>query len=49
MDEIGTDGRYRMLSPDQILSWSKHDTQIMRLRSDRDVLPGGYMAAAIPG
>jgi hypothetical protein len=48
MPESGTDGRYRMLTPDQILSWSKDDAQILRLRADRDILPGGYMAAAVP-
>ncbi len=48
MRESNTDSPYRMLSPDQILSWSKNDRQILRLRSDRDILPGGYMAAAIP-
>jgi hypothetical protein len=48
MHELGTDSRYRMLSPDQILSWSENDAQILRLRADRDILPGGYMAAAIP-
>jgi hypothetical protein len=48
MDAFSTDSRYRMLTPDQILSWSENDAQILRLRADRDILPGGYMAAAIP-
>jgi hypothetical protein len=43
-----TDGQYRIMSPSQFLSWIEDDTQIMRLRTDRDVIPGGYMAAAIP-
>lgn len=42
------DSHYRTLTPSQILSWVEDETQIMRLRSDRDVIPGGYMAAAIP-
>jgi hypothetical protein len=48
MDDLDTDSRYRMLTPEQILSWSENDAQILRLRADRDILPGGYMAAAIP-
>ncbi len=48
MNEINTDSQYRTLTPSQILSWVEDETQIMRLRTDRDVIPGGYMAAAIP-
>jgi len=48
MSEPDTDRQYRALSPGQILSWVEDDTQIMRLRTDRDVIPGGYMAAAMP-
>ena len=48
MNKFDIDSRYRILSPGQILSWMEDDTQIMRLRADRDVIPGGYMAAAIP-
>lgn len=48
MNESESDQHYRSLSPHQILSWIQDDTQILRLRSDRDVIPGGYMAAAIP-
>jgi len=48
MNEFDKDSQYRTLSPGQILSWMEDDTQIMRLRADRDVIPGGYMAAAIP-
>ena len=36
---------YRTLSPDQLLKWAENNTEIMRLRTDRDLLPGGYMAA----
>lgn len=49
MNAFNTDSRYRTLSPSQILSWVEDDTQIMRLRTDRDVIPYGYMAAALPG
>jgi len=48
MDKLDKDGQYRTLSPAQILSWIEDDAQIMRLRADRDVIPGGYMAAALP-
>ncbi|RUM92603.1 MAG: hypothetical protein DSZ28_09375 [Thiothrix sp.] len=48
MNEFDIDNQYRTLSPGQILSWIEDDMQIMRLRTDRDVIPGGYMAAAIP-
>lgn len=48
MHETQTGDEYRMLSARQILKWVDDDSQIMRLRSDRDVIPGGYMAAGIP-
>ncbi len=48
MNESDADSQYRTLTPSQILSWVEDETQSMRLRTDRDVLPGGYMAAAIP-
>jgi len=48
MKADNTDSPYRILTPTQILSWVDDDAQIMRLRSDRDVMPGGYSAAAIP-
>lgn len=48
MNEFNAGNQYRILSPSQILSWIEDDAQIMRLRSDRDVIPGGYMAAAMP-
>ena len=41
MDEFDSDSQYRTLSPDQILSWGEDDAQIMRLRTDRDVILGG--------
>lgn len=39
----------RTLSPSQVLAWLENPTNEIRLRNDRDVLPGGFMAAAIPG
>ncbi|HEX23219.1 MAG TPA: hypothetical protein ENH21_07295 [Chromatiales bacterium] len=48
MKTNSTESPYRILTPNQILSWVEDDAQVMRLRSDRDVMPGGYMAAAIP-
>jgi len=38
----------RVLSPAELLSWAEDNTRIMRLRTFRDVLPGGYMAAMAP-
>ena len=39
---------YRTLTLQQLLKWTEDDRAIMRLRTDRDVLPGGYMAAFAP-
>ena len=39
---------YRTLTPAQLLKWSEDNTDIMRLRTNRDILPGGYMAAFAP-
>jgi len=38
----------RVLSPAELLAWAEDNTQVMRLRTFRDVLPGGYMAAMAP-
>ena len=38
----------RELSPDQLIQWVDDRTSVMRLHTDRDVLPGGYMAALSP-
>ena len=43
-----TDNEFRTLSPSQILNWAETQTGIMRLRTERDVVPGGYMAALMP-
>jgi hypothetical protein len=39
---------YGMLSPEQLFKWAENNTEIMRLRTDLDVLPGGFMAALSP-
>jgi len=39
---------YRTLTPDQLYKWAENNRQVMRLRTDRDILPGGYMAALAP-
>jgi hypothetical protein len=38
----------RVLSPAELLAWAEDNTQVMRLRTFRDVIPGGYMAAMAP-
>ncbi len=37
-----------VLSPAELLAWAEDNTQVMRLRTFRDVIPGGYMAAMAP-
>ena len=37
-----------VLSPAELLAWAQDNTQILRLRTFRDVIPGGYMAAMAP-
>ena len=37
-----------MLTPAQLQTWAEDNEAIMRLLTDRDVLPGGYMAALAP-
>jgi hypothetical protein len=48
MTENDTAKGLRMLSPSQLVAWVEDNTQIMRLRTHQDVLPGGYMAALAP-
>ena len=38
----------RTLSPAELLAWAEDNTQVMRLQTFRDVIPGGYMAAMAP-
>ncbi len=39
---------HRVISPREMLSKAQDNTQVMRLRTVRDVLPGGHMAALTP-
>ncbi len=39
---------HRVISPREMLSKAADNTQVMRLRTARDVLPGGYLAAMTP-
>jgi len=39
---------YRTLDLQQLLKWAEDNRDIMRLQTDRDLLPGGYMAALSP-
>ena len=41
-------GIHRTLSLGQLLKWAEDNRDIMRLKTDRDLLPGGYMAAFTP-
>ena len=38
----------RILTPAELLAWVEDNTQVMRLRTFRDAIPGGYMAAMAP-
>jgi len=38
----------RTLTPAQLVAWSEDNTQVMRLKSGRDLLPGGYLASFAP-
>ena len=38
----------RVLSPRDLIATAESDTGLLRLRTSRDVLPGGYMAAMAP-
>lgn len=48
MNTNETEPSQRVLSPAELLSWAEDNTRIMRLRTFRDVIPGGYMAAMAP-
>jgi hypothetical protein len=48
MGSIEAQGQIRVLSPAELLAWAEDNTQIMRLRTFLDVIPGGYMAAMAP-
>jgi len=38
----------RVLTPSELMAWVEDNTQVMRLRTFRDAIPGGYMAAMAP-
>jgi hypothetical protein len=38
----------RTLTPSQLVAWAEDNTQVMRLRSGRDLVPGGYLASFAP-
>ena len=38
----------RTLTPSQLVAWTEDNTQVMRLRSGRDLVPGGYLASFAP-
>ncbi len=40
--------RYRTIHPSQLLRWINDPSAIIRLRTHRDVLPSGYLAAMMP-
>jgi hypothetical protein len=48
MSQENSQDSTRTLSPSELLSWAEDNTRIMRLRTFRDVIPGGYMAAMAP-
>ena len=41
--------KHRTLSSEQLLSWADSREKAIRLRTSRDIIPGGYLAASIPG
>lgn len=44
--EFAVEKRY--LTPEHLLHWADDRSGIMRVKTDRDLLPGGYMAASAP-
>ena len=48
MTEHDTVSELRMLSPVQLIAWAEGDANAVRLRTYRDVIPGGFMAALSP-
>ena len=39
---------YKTLEVEQLLRWAQDASSIIRLRTNRDILPGGYMASSAP-
>ena len=48
MAEHSDDSGLRMLSPAQMLAWAEGSVDAVRLRTFRDVVPQGFMAALVP-
>ena len=48
MSKNGKKSETRILTPGQLVAWSEDNTQVMRLKSGRDLLPGGYVASFAP-
>jgi len=48
MSEKGKQRESRTLTPSQLVAWSEDNTRVMRLKSKRDLLPGGYLASFAP-
>ena len=48
MSKNGKKSETRTLTPGQLVAWSEDNTQVMRLKSGRDLLPGGYLASFAP-
>ena len=48
MPEKGKHSETRTLTPSQLVTWSEDNTQVMRLKAGRDILPGGYVASFAP-
>ena len=48
MSDTTGGGETRTLTPSQLVAWAEDNTQLMRMRSGRDLLPGGYLASFAP-
>lgn len=48
MAEQDTTSKLRMLSPSQLIAWAEGSANAARLRTFRDVIPAGFMAALAP-
>lgn len=48
MSEDNEKRSLRTLTPSQLVAWAEDNTQVMRLQSGRDLLPGGYLASFAP-
>ena len=48
MTESNSTDELRILSPQQLIAWAEGSVHAVRLRTFRDVIPGGFMAAFAP-